>query len=124
MNANEIVVMGDSYRLVMRVCNKPVCKCHQGMRHGPYWYKNGSTYIGKKLPDNVLEYLEALKKKMPMILKDEKKIRAELEKARQHVEDLEEALDELQSIQHGSYVRWELTQYELSLGNLLIDGKG
>lgn len=49
---------GPKPRQVYTVCNKPSCKCHQGVKHGPYWvasYRDPSGqlrhhYFGKKLP--------------------------------------------------------------------------
>jgi hypothetical protein len=50
-----------TYRLEKVKCGKKKCKCSKGELHGPYWYsyhwdgkKMSSTYIGKKLSDNIL----------------------------------------------------------------------
>lgn len=65
---------GTSYQLRYRVCNKPSCRCHEGERHGPYWYAfpagGGAVYVGKKLPDSVLVDLAQLHAKQEVIKKE------------------------------------------------------
>lgn len=54
-----------TYTQEYRKCGKPLCTtCKTGKGHGPYWYfyyRDGSRlrngYIGKELPQSVLEQL-------------------------------------------------------------------
>jgi|CXWL01.1.fsa_nt_gi hypothetical protein len=60
---DNFMLHGVSYQLRFRVCNKPVCRCHEGQKHGPYWYAYSDklVYIGKVLPDKILVDLAKLK---------------------------------------------------------------
>ena len=48
---------GHLFTLEGRVCNKPVCKCHSGKPHGPYWYIDHTKYLGRELPVELVNHL-------------------------------------------------------------------
>src|SRR5689334_15552037 len=68
---NDFMFDGISYQLRYRVCNKPTCKCHNGEKHGPYWYAYGEKliYLGKELPPQILVDLAQLEGKQETIKK-------------------------------------------------------
>jgi hypothetical protein len=68
---NDFMLHGVSYQCRYRVCNKPVCRCHSGQKHGPYWYAYSDklVYIGKVLPESVLVDLAQLKREQEPIKK-------------------------------------------------------
>lgn len=72
---DDFMFHGVSYQCRYRVCNKPTCRCHEGQKHGPYWYAYSDklVYIGKVLPDKVLVDLAAFQAKQEVI---KKKIRS------------------------------------------------
>lgn len=57
----EFLLPGYRFYQEFRKCNKDACKsCRDGHGHGPYWFRRNHftgrvKYIGKKLPDEVLE---------------------------------------------------------------------
>lgn len=103
---DDFMLHGISYQCRFRVCNKPACRCHQGQKHGPYWYAYSDklVYIGKVLPDKVLVDLVQLKDKQEVI---KKKIRALEVRERA----LYKELDEVQTLKHN------LHQYSVGRGS-------
>lgn len=59
MRSDSFVLMGYTYYEEQRTCGKPDCKCANGELHGPYWYKRSPLgtvkYIGKTLPDDLIQ---------------------------------------------------------------------
>lgn len=68
---DDFMLAGVSYQRRFRVCNKSICRCHDGRRHGPYWYAYSDklVYLGKELPSSVLVDLAQLKSKQDLIKK-------------------------------------------------------
>ena len=65
---NEFMLGGWSYQKKFRYCNKPVCKCHDGQPHGPYWYRSRDgqlQYVGKLLPAYVVDALQCVEISRP-----------------------------------------------------------
>lgn len=89
---NDFMLHGVSYQRRYRVCNKAGCRCHEGKKHGPYWYafSDKLVYIGKVLPDSVLVDLavlegkqEIIKKKIKALEVRERSLYRELEQVRE-----------------------------------------
>lgn len=59
MRSDSFVLQGSTYYAEQRTCGKPDCKCANGDLHGPYWYSRSQLgtvkYLGKTLPDDLLQ---------------------------------------------------------------------
>jgi len=75
----DFMLAGISYQRRFLVCNKPICRCHDGRKHGPYWYAYGKklVYLGKELPAQILVDLAELKCKQEVIKKKVKSLDAQ-----------------------------------------------
>lgn len=63
---SDITVNGVTYRQQYRKCGKAECRCVDGDpysgegMHGPYWYADGTKYVGKELPQWLTDHLALL----------------------------------------------------------------
>lgn len=59
MRSDSFALQGYTYYAEQRTCSKPGCKCANGDLHGPYWYSRNQLgvvkYVGKTLPDELLQ---------------------------------------------------------------------
>jgi len=95
--ASNFVFNNQSYQLQTRQCNKAVCKCHNGKPHGPYWYLNGSKYLGKQLPQDILINLAQVENNKERI----KKVRAEVNMKYLHLQkELADISDQVRAIEN------------------------
>jgi hypothetical protein len=106
LGCREFQFMGYRYVEQFRVCNKVMCKCHNGGedRHGPYWYKNNTEYIGKVLPAELLVSLAQLDRKQEWIKKQTVILNKKRAVLAEKLSALDDELDSFESLLHGGFV--------------------
>ena len=102
---DNFMLAGVSYQLRFRVCNKPVCRCHDGQRHGPYWYAYSDklVYLGKELPQSVLVDLARLKCEQDLIKKKVRSLDIQERSILKSLRDVQELRSNLLSYSRGGF---------------------
>ncbi len=120
---DQIKINGVQYRQRSNTCGNPACKCHSVQKHGPYWYAysdNGTPkYVGKKLPERLIQHMELLKASGPKL----KAIKAKIKKRRDdHYEAYRLAERELQAVENLEAGEYAASAILTSLGLAQFNG--
>lgn len=96
MRSDSFSLQGYTYYAEQRTCGKPDCKCASGELHGPYWYKRDQQlgtvkYIGKTLPDEIIQIRAKRALLATAIEEQHKKVDAEIN----HLREISNALSRL-----------------------------
>ena len=108
---NNFLIDGNIYTLETRTCNKPVCKCHNGQPHGPYWYRNHTHYIGKELPPEITRHTQAMKAIKIVAIKKKILLEKELLKLKTECRRKEEAIRAIESGLYGGWINEDAETY-------------
>lgn len=120
---DEFKVNGVTYRQRFNTCNKPVCKCHGGEKHGPYWYAFGDVgtakYVGKELPQWVIDHAALLKSNGTKLKTIKARAQSRLDKAHKDLRQAELELMTIENLESGEYTASEVLK---SLGLAMFNG--
>jgi hypothetical protein len=120
---SDIVINGVTYRKQYRKCGNPNCRCAEdwSKAHGPYWYADGTKYIGKELPEWILNHLALLQTEKDHLQELCTKIS---ERAEHHRVEMRRAEDEQRAISAllmGTYVDQRILE-RLGLEKFSVNG--
>ena len=120
---SDITVNGVSYRKQYRKCSNPNCRCAEdwSKAHGPYWYANGTKYVGKNLPQWLTDHLALLETEKGNLQETMREIS---ERSAYHRKEHSRAEDELRAINaliSGQYVDQRVLK-DLQLEKFSVNG--
>lgn len=107
MDCKQFTHQGITYRQEYRRCTSPKCKCATDPehKHGPYWYatQTGSRpkYIGKNLPESVINAYNSTKQHEKIINTSIEKTDARATELETMAADLRKCIQALQRLKHG-----------------------
>lgn len=103
---SDILINGVTYRKQFRKCGNPNCRCADdwAKAHGPYWYADGTKYIGKELPEWIKNHKALLITENDHLQELKQQISERAEFHRTALRQAEDELSAISSLIRGEYV--------------------